>query len=130
MLKAGLRISALLALVFAFVLVAMLYVPVWNDLGKIVLRTLGGDKIVHVGVGAVVPLALAFLARLYLASKRLQWAFWLACLALFAGDDIVQGLSPLRESDIGDLAMSALGWVIGCSLWWLIWLLRQGKPQN
>lgn len=125
MLKAGLRISAALAIIFAVTLTALLYVPVWNDLGKVILRVLGGDKIVHVLVGALMPISLAFLARLYLASKRLQWAFWLSCLLVFVADEMLQGLSSYRESELADLTMSGLGWVIGCSVWWLIWLLRQ-----
>lgn len=130
MLKSGLRISAALALLFAMCLTALLYLPMWNEVGKIVLRAMGGDKIVHVVFGALVPLCLAFLARLYQASKRLQWAFWVSCLLLFAGDETLQQFSPQRESDITDLAMSALGWSIGCSFWWLIWLVTQKKRAN
>ena len=123
MLKTGLRISALVALLLAMGLIALMYIPVWNEVGIALVRALGGDKIVHVLVGALIPISLAYLARLYLASKRLQWAFWFACLLLFAADEFVQGFSPVRSSDFSDLAMSALGWLIGCSCWWLLWLI-------
>jgi hypothetical protein len=127
MLKASLRISAALAIAFAIGLIALLYVPVWSEFGQLVVTVLGGDKVVHVVVGALLPLSLAFLARLYLASKRLQWAFWFACLLLFASDEFVQGFSAQRQSDFADLAMSGLGWLIGCSFWWLIWLFRRPR---
>lgn len=123
MLKASLRFSAAFAIIAISLLVALLYLPATNHLGKQVIRLLGGDHIVHVLVAALLPLSLGFLARLYLASKRLQWAYWLACLTVFAGDELLQGLSPLRESDLSDFMMSTLGWLIGCCLWWLLWLL-------
>jgi hypothetical protein len=127
MLKASLRISAALAIAFAIALVALLYVPVWSEFGKLMVDALGGDKVVHGAVGALLPLSLAFLARLYLASKRLQWAFWCACLLVFAGDEFVQGFSAQRASDLSDFMMSGLGWLIGCSFWWLIWLFRRPR---
>lgn len=123
LLKASLRFSAALAIIAIGLLVAVLYLPATNHLGKQVIRLLGGDHIVHVLVGGLLPLSLGFLARLYLASKRLQWAYWLACLLVFASDELLQGLSPLRESDPADFMMSTLGWLIGCSMWWLLWLL-------
>lgn len=129
MLKASLRFSAALSLIAISLLVALLYLPATNHLGKQVIGLLGGDHIVHVLVGGLVPLALAFLARLYLASKRLQWAYWLACLTVFGADELLQGLSPLRESDPADFMMSTLGWLIGCSLWWLMWLLFRKRWQ-
>lgn len=129
-LKWSLRLSAFVALSAIVLLIASLYLPQTSEFGKHVVNLLGGDKVIHVLVGALLPLLLAFLALLFRASKRLQWCYWLACLMLFGIDEILQSFSPLRSSDIGDLAMSALGWVIGCSLWWLIWLLRQGKQQN
>lgn len=127
MLKASLRFSAFLALLLITSLVAALYIPATTMFGKQVIHLLGGDKIVHVLVGSLLPLSLAFLARLYLASKRLQWAYWLACLAVFGIDELVQGFSPLRESDPQDFLMSALGWAIACSLWWLLWLLLRKR---
>jgi len=123
MLKTSLRVSAFIALLLIATLIAALYLPATSLFGKNVIALLGGDKIVHVLVGSLLPLSLAFLARLYLASKRLQWAYWLACLALFGIDELVQGLSPLRESDPQDFFMSLLGWSIACSCWWLLWLL-------
>ncbi len=127
LLKASLRFSAALAIIAISLLVAVLYLPATNHLGTQVIRLLGGDHIVHVLVGGLLPLALAFLSRLYLASKRLQWAYWLACLTVFAADELMQGLSPLRESDPADFMMSTLGWLIGCSVWWLFWLLLQRR---
>ena len=123
MLKASLRVSAAIALCAIMGLVAVLYLPATNHLGKQVVEFLGGDAIVHAMVGCVLPLCLAFLARLYWASKRLQWAYWLACLVVFAIDELAQRLSPLRGSELGDFLMSALGWLVGCSLWWLLWLM-------
>lgn len=123
LLKASLRFSAVIAIVAISLLVAILYLPSTNNLGKQVVRLLGGDNIVHVLVGGLLPLSLGYLARLYLASKRLQWAYWLACLLVFASDELLQGLSPLRESEPDDFMMSSLGWLIGCSLWWLLWSL-------
>lgn len=127
LLKASLRFSAALAIIAISLLVALLYLPATNHLGKQAVRFLGGDHIVHVLVGGLLPLALAFLSCLYLASKRLQWAYWLACLTVFAADELIQGLSPLRESDPADFMMSSLGWLIGCSVWWLFWLLLQRR---
>lgn len=129
MLKVSLRISAALAIIFGIGLAGLMYIPVWNEFGKVLIRTMGGDKVVHVLIGATMPLALAFLAKLYQASKRLQWAFWFACLFLFVGDEFVQSFSAERSADIQDLAMSSLGWVIGCSLWWLIWLIQRDKLE-
>lgn len=123
MVKFGLRTSALMAVLFAVALICAMYSPVWNEIGIALIRALGGDKTVHVLVGALLPISLAYLARLYQASKRLQSAFWLACLSLFAADEFVQSFSPLRSADLSDLAMSGLGWLIGCSCWWLLWLL-------
>ena len=114
--KTSLRISAAVALAAIMGLVASLYLPATSDLGKQVVGFLGGDAIVHAIVCFVLPLCLAFLARLYWASKRLQWAYWLACLTVFAADELLQGLSPLRESDPTDFMMSTLGWLIG-PLW-------------
>lgn len=127
MIQASLRFSAALALLAISLLVALLYLPATNHIGKQWIRVLGGDQVVHVLVGGMLPLCLAFLARLYLASKRLQWAYWLACLAVFGIDELVQGFSPLRESDPQDFLMSSLGWAIACSLWWLLWLLLRKR---
>lgn len=123
-LKTSLRISAAVALAAIMGLVASLYLPATSDLGKQVVGFLGGDAIVHASVGCLLPLCLGFLARLHLASKRLQWAYWLSCLTVFALDELVQRFSPLRGSELADFLMSALGWVIGCSVWWLLWLLN------
>lgn len=127
MLKTSLRVSAFIALLLIATLIAALYLPATSLFGKKVIALLGGDKIVHVLVGSLLPLSLAFLARLYLASKRLQWAYWLSCLSLFGIDELVQGLSPLRESDPQDFLMSLLGWSIACSCWWLVWLLLKKR---
>lgn len=121
--KWSLRFSAFIALLAIALLIAVLYLPETSKLGQTIVNGMGGDRTVHVLVGALIPISLAYLARLYLASKRLQWAFWFACLSLFVADEFVQGFSPVRSSDLSDLAMSALGWIIGCSCWWLLWLV-------
>lgn len=119
-----LRIWAALSLLAICLLIAMLYIPATNKLGNRVLLMLGGDQTVHVLVGFVLPLALGFLARLYLASKRLQWAYWCSCLLLFGMDELAQSFSPLRKSDPQDFMMSALGWLIAVCCWWLL----RGRP--
>lgn len=120
MLKTSLRVSALLSLIAIGVLVALLYLPSTHQLGNQLIRALGGDGVVHVLVGCLLPLSLAFLARLYLASKRLQWVYWCCCLLLFATDELAQSFSPLRKSDPQDFMMSALGWLIAVCCWWLL----------
>lgn len=124
MLKLGFRLSVWCALLAMLGLILALYLPQTAQQAKQVERLLGGDAVLHVVVGALLPVALAVLARLYRLPSRWQAGYWAGCLLMFGFDELLQLLSPLRESSVGDMLMSALGWVIGMSGWFLLLSLR------
>lgn len=124
MLKLGLRLSMWCALLAMLGLILALYLPQTAQQAKQVERLLGGDTVLHVVIGALLPLALAVLARLYLLPWRWQMGYWAGCLCMFGLDELLQFWSPLRESSLSDMLMSTLGWVIGTSGWFLYQSLR------
>ncbi|WP_348728333.1 hypothetical protein [Rheinheimera texasensis] len=127
MIKLGMRLSLLLALLAMLLLIVALYLPQTALQAKQIERTLGGDAVLHVTVGALLPLTLGILLRLYRWPWRRQAVFWCGCLLLFAVDELAQGLSPLRAPAAADFAFSALGWLIGCSSW-MLWLSFRRQP--
>lgn len=126
MLKLGMRLSMLLALLAMLLLIVALYLPQTAMQAKQLERALGGDAVLHVVVGALLPLTLGILLRLYRWPWRRQAFFWCGCLVLFALDELAQGLSPLRAPAAADFALSALGWLISSS-GWTLWLSIRGR---
>ena len=126
MLKLGMRLSMLLALLAMLLLIVALYLPQTAMQAKQLERALGGDAVLHVVVGALLPLTLGVLLRIYRLSWQRQAIYWCGCLLLFALDELAQGLSPLRAPAATDFALSALGWLISCS-GWTLWLSIRGR---
>ncbi|MFC0048770.1 hypothetical protein [Rheinheimera tilapiae] len=126
MLKLGMRLSMLLALLAMLLLIVALYLPQTAMQAKQLERALGGDAVLHVVVGALLPLTLGVLLRIYRLSWQRQAIYWCGCLLLFALDELAQGLSPLRAPAAIDFALSALGWLISSS-GWTLWLSIRGR---
>ncbi len=126
MLKLGMRLSMLLALLAMLLLIVALYLPQTAMQAKQLERALGGDAVLHVVVGALLPLTLGVLLRIYRLSWQRQAIYWCGCLLLFALDELAQGLSPLRAPAATDFALSALGWLISSS-GWTLWLSIRGR---
>lgn len=126
MLKLGMRLSMLLALLAMLLLIVALYLPQTAMQAKQLERALGGDAVLHVVVGALLPLTLGVLHRIYRLSWQRQAIYWCGCLLLFALDELAQGLSPLRAPAAIDFALSALGWLISSS-GWTLWLSIRGR---
>ena len=126
MIKRGMRLSMLLALLAMLLLVVALYMPQTAMQAKQLERALGGDAVLHVVVGALLPLTLGVLLRIYRLSWQRQAIYWCGCLLLFALDELAQGLSPLRAPAAIDFALSALGWLISSS-GWTLWLSIRGR---
>lgn len=126
MLKLGMRLSMLLALLAMLLLIVALYLPQTAMQAKQLERVLGGDAVLHVVVGALLPLTLGVLLRIYRLSWQRQAIYWCGCLLLFALDELAQGLSPLRAPAATDFALSALGWMISSS-GWTLWLSIRGR---
>jgi VanZ family protein len=126
MLKLGMRLSMLLALLAMLLLIVALYLPQTAMQAKQLERALGGDAVLHVLVGALLPLTLGVLLRIYRLSWQRQAIYWCGCLLLFALDELAQGLSPLRAPAAIDFALSALGWLISSS-GWTLWLSIRGR---
>lgn len=126
MLKLGMRLSMLLALLAMLLLIVALYLPQTAMQAKQLERALGGDAVLHVVVGALLPLTLGVLLRIYRLSWQRQGIYWCGCLLLFALDELAQGLSPLRAPAATDFALSALGWLISSS-GWTLWLSIRGR---
>lgn len=126
MLKLGMRLSMLLALLAMLLLIVALYLPQTAMQAKQLERALGGDAVLHVVVGALLPLTLGVLLRIYHLSWQRQAIYWCGCLLLFALDELAQGLSPLRAPAATDFALSALGWLISSS-GWTLWLSIRGR---
>lgn len=126
MLKLGMRLSMLLALLAMLLLIVALYLPQTAMQAKQLERALGGDAVLHVVVGALLPLTLGVLLRIYRLSWHRQTIYWCGCLLLFALDELAQGLSPLRAPAAIDFALSALGWLISSS-GWTLWLSIRGR---
>jgi len=126
MLKLGMRLSMLLALLAMLLLIVALYLPQTAMQAKQLERALGGDAVLHVVVGALLPLTLGVLLRIYRLSWQRQAIYWCGCLLLFAVDELAQGLSPLRAPAAIDFALSALGWLISSS-GWTLWLSIRGR---
>lgn len=124
MLKLGMRLSMLLALLAMLLLIVALYLPQTAMQAKQLERALGGDAVLHVVVGALLPLTLGVLLRIYRLSWQRQAIYWCGCLLLFALDELAQGLSPLRAPAAIDFALSALGWLISSSGWTLLISIR------
>ena len=126
MLKIGMRLSMLLALLAMLLLIVALYLPQTAMQAKQLERALGGDAVLHVVVGALLPLTLGVLLRIYRLSWQRQAIYWCGCLLLFALDELAQGLSPLRAPAATDFALSSLGWLISSS-GWTLWLSIRGR---
>lgn len=88
-------------------------------------RAIGGDHVLHVGVGALLPLTLGVLSRAYQRSIRFQFAFFAVFPLCYGVDEFVQSFTPHRESNWGDYGMSLLGWGIALLFWLLIKALRR-----
>lgn len=114
-----LRACSALLLAGIACLVLLMYLPASNEAARGFIRALGGHAQMHVLVGALLPLCIALLLRLYRWPKSWQWLFWGSCLMLFALDESMQRFSVLRASQLADFGWSALGWGIGCAIWWL-----------
>ena len=106
-----------------------MYLKETNEFGRLAVAKLGGDYNVHILVGCLLPLSIALLFQLETKQELMQKVYWLFFPLIFIADEYLQSFSTVRSSNLYDLLMSALGWVIGCSLWWLIWLLRRGKQH-
>ncbi len=88
-------------------------------------RAMGGDHVLHVGVGALLPLTLAVLSQAYRRSVRFQCAFFAVFPLCYGIDEFVQSFTPHRESNWGDYGMSLLGWCITVLFWLLLKALRR-----
>lgn len=129
MIKLGLRLSMLLALLAMLLLILALYLPHTAMQAKQLERALGGDAVLHVVVGALLPLTLGILLRIYRLPWRRQIIYWCGCLLLFALDELAQGLSPLRAPAATDFALSTLGWLISGS-GWALWLIVRRRLRS
>ncbi len=88
-------------------------------------RAIGGDHVLHVGVGSLLPLTLGVLSRAYQRSVRFQCAFFAVFPLCYGVDEFVQSFTPHRESNWGDYGMSLLGWSITVLFWLLLKALRR-----
>jgi VanZ family protein len=88
-------------------------------------RAIGGDHVLHVAVGALLPLTLGVLSRAYRRSVRFQCAFFGVFPICYGIDEFVQSFTPHRESNWGDYRMSLLGWLIALLIWLLLKALRR-----
>ena len=88
-------------------------------------RAMGGDHVLHVGVGALLPLTLAVLTGAYRRSVRFQFAFFALFPLCYGIDEFVQSFTPHRESNLGDYGMSVLGWFIAVVFWLFLKALRR-----
>lgn len=100
------------------ILFICMYLPASHYYASLFVIMLGGHQYAHFFIGAMVPLCLGFLLRIYRYSRPWQGLFWLGSLMLFAADEIMQALSPLRHSQFADFGWSALGWGFACCIWW------------
>ena len=125
-----LRACSALMLFCIACLVLLMYLPATNEAARGVIRAFGGHAQMHVMVGALLPLCMALLLRLYRLAMPWQWAFWVGCLVLFALDESMQRFSALRDAKLADFGWSALGWGLACGVWWLLvrWLFY--RPQR
>ncbi len=93
---------------------------------------LGGDKVVHFCFGFTLMLAM-LLALFSLLSDELKLRFgpyfWfgITIMLAFLADECLQAWSPLRQFDLMDFAMSALG---GCFAWLLFQVGRQIRIER
>lgn len=111
---------AVMGLLISISLVLIQSQPESHKAFKPILRALGGDHLLHVLVGAMLPLALLLLTRLWRRSARMQLGFFSLFPLAYASDELAQAFMPHRSSNWADLAFSLLGYaVVLCC--WLIW---------
>lgn len=82
-------------------------------------RAIGGAHILHIAVGALIPLTLGVLFRIYQRSKRFQIAFFMVFPLCYGVDEFLQSFMAHRSSNWGDYGMSLLGWLIAVVCWLL-----------
>ena len=111
---------AVIGLLISISLVLIQSQPESHQAFKPILRALGGDHLLHLLVGAILPLALLLLTRLWRRSARMQLGFFSLFPLAYASDELAQAFMPHRSSNWADLAFSLLGYsaVLCC---WLIW---------
>jgi hypothetical protein len=121
------RLILILTLVAIVVLVLLLYLPSTNYIGNIIVNWLGGDSVVHVVVGFIFPLILAFLFSLGQATNSVKIFYWLFFLCLFAIDEAFQSLSYVRKSELQDFLFSFSGLSLAFCFWLLFQYLKKLK---
>jgi VanZ family protein len=110
---------AVMGLLISISLVLIQSQPASHQAFKPILRALGGDHLLHVLVGAMLPLALLLLTRLWRRSARMQLGFFSLFPLAYASDELAQAFMPHRSSNWEDLAFSLLGYAaVLCS--WLV----------
>lgn len=119
---------ALLGLLLSISLVLIQSQPESHQAFKPILRALGGDHLLHLLVGAMLPFALLLLSRLWRRSYRMQICFFSLFPLAYAADEMAQALMPHRSSNWLDLAYSLLGYAVVLCGWFLRWQYRKMAP--
>ncbi|MFO6423768.1 hypothetical protein [Motilimonas sp. KMU-193] len=127
MIKWSILIPSLFVIAIAPTLSLLKTLGLASDEIRLLEQGLGGDKIVHFSFGFALMFAMLF-ALFSLLRDELRLRFlpylWLGIgvLLAFLVDECLQAWSPLRQFDLMDFAMSALG---GTFAWLLFQLARQ-----
>jgi VanZ family protein len=119
---------ALVGLLLCISLVLIQSQPETHQAFKPILRALGGDHLLHVLVGAMLPLGLLLLTRLWRRSTRMQLGFFSLFPLAYASDELAQAMMPHRSSNWADLAFSLAGYatvVVGWLIFQQLKLRRQ-----
>lgn len=124
-----LRFFSLVVFFLIGALTCSMYLKSTNEFGRLVVECLGGDRNVHVLIGCLLPLSVALFVKLESAARIIQYTYWFVFLMLFGADEYLQKFSDLRSSNLEDLSMSCLGWLLGASLWWFLFLCFYGNSK-
>lgn len=93
------------------------YIPQYAGLVNHVQTFAGSDYVLHWLGATTLTLCSAWLLRVHRFRISRAVFYFVFCLALFALDEFLQGLSPIRASTLEDVKFSSYGWATAVAIW-------------